>query len=117
MSTHIYWILEVAIKPGKLADFRAVANDLIAVTKSEPGTLAYEWNLSHGDGVCHIYERYQDSEAMIKHVQSFGNFAARFMEACRPLRFDVYGTPSKEAKAALSDLNPTYFNFLGGFHR
>ncbi len=54
---------------------------------------------------------------MIKHVESFGNFAARFMAACRPTQFSVYGKPNAEAKAALADLGPAYFSTLGGFSR
>ncbi len=117
MSEQIYWLLEVAILPEQLKDFRAVANDLIASTKSESGTLNYEWNLNGEKTICHIYERYRDSAAMLTHVQSFGRFAERFLKACRPVRFDVYGSPTEEAKAALADLNPTYYTSLGGFSR
>jgi len=117
MSNQIHWLLEVAIQPGQLANFRAVAKDLIAATQSEPGTLNYEWNLNADETTCHIYERYQDSAAVLTHVTSFGRFAERFMQACRPTRFYVYGTPTDEVKAALTDFGPTYFTSLGGFSR
>jgi quinol monooxygenase YgiN len=117
MSDQISWILQVAIHPGKLDDFRSVAKDLIAKTESEPGTLDYEWHLSEDKTICHIFERYKDSEAMLTHVKSFGQFATRFMEACHPTRFHVYGKPSKAAKDALADLGPVYFAPLGGFSR
>jgi quinol monooxygenase YgiN len=117
MSDQIYWILEVAILPGQLKGFRAVAGDLIASTKSEPGTLNYEWNLSDDETVCHIYERYQNSEALLAHIQGFGAFADRFMQACRPTRFHIYGTPNENVKTALADFNPVYFSPLGGFSR
>lgn len=117
MSEQIYWILEVAILPGQLDNFRAVAGDLIAATEPEPGTLGYEWALNDDGTVCHIYERYQNSDALVAHVRSFGNFAERFMQACRPTRFHVYGTPNEAAKAALADFGPVYFSPLGGFSR
>jgi quinol monooxygenase YgiN len=117
MSEQIYWLLEVAIHPGKLEDFRTVANDLIAKTESEPGTLGYEWNLSEDHTTCHIYERYWNAEALLTHVQSFGAFATRFMAACHPTRFHVYGPANDAVKAALADLNPVYFSDLGGFSR
>jgi len=117
MSKNISWILQVAIHPGKLEDFRAVAKDLIAKTESETGTLGYEWNLSDDKTVCHIYERYKDADAVLTHVQSFGAFAQRFLEACHPTRFHVYGKPNKAMIAALADLQPVYFNPLGGFSR
>ena len=46
MKNEIYWILEVAVLPGQLENFRAVARDLIASTEKEPDTLGYEWNLN-----------------------------------------------------------------------
>jgi len=117
MSTEISWLLVVAIQPGQLDDFRSVARDLIASTQNEPGTLAYEWNLSEDHSVCHIYERYRDSAAIVAHVQNFGKFAERFIAACRPVRFDVYGTVSAEAKDLIKDLGPAYYSQLGGFSR
>jgi quinol monooxygenase YgiN len=117
MSENISWILQVAIHPGKLEDFRSVANDLIAKTKLEPGTLGYEWNLSDDQTVCHIYERYKDADALLLHVKSFGDFAKRFMEACHPTRFHVYGKPNDAVEEALADLQPVYFTPLGGFNR
>ena len=117
MSTQISWLLEVAILPGQLENFKAVARDLIAITEKEKGTFAYEWNLNADETSCDIYERYQDSEAMIAHVNSFGNFAERFLNACRPTSFHVYGAPNEAAKAQLADLHPLYFKNLGGFSR
>lgn len=117
VSNQISWLLEVEILPGKLDDFRAVARDLIANTEPEPGTFDYEWHLSPDGKTAHIFERYADSATMIQHVAGFGNFAARFMAACRVTRFSVYGKPSDEAKAALADLHPVYFAQLGGFSR
>lgn len=117
MSESISWILQVAIHPGKLDDFRSVARDLIEKTQLEPGTLAYEWSLSEDLTICHIFERYENADALVKHVQSFGAFAQRFMAACHPTRFHVYGTPDDSVKAALADLHPVYFSPLGGFSR
>jgi len=117
MSTQISWLLVVAIQPGQLDLFRAVARDLIASTQNESGTLAYEWNLSEDNSVCQIYERYRDSTAMITHVTNFGKFAERFIAACRPVRFDVYGPISAEAKALIKDFGPVYYSHLGGFSR
>lgn len=117
MSNEIHWLLEVAIHPGQLENFRAVARDLIASTQKEPDTLSYEWNLTTDGTSCHIYERYRNSAALVAHVQGFGKFAERFLQACRPVRFDVYGSPSDEAKAILTDFGPIYYSHLGGFSR
>jgi quinol monooxygenase YgiN len=117
MSEEIYWLLEVEILPGKLDDFRAVARDLIAVTEKESTTLCYEWALNDAGTSCHILERYADSDALVKHVASFRNYADAFRKACKVTRFGVYGAPNAAAKAALAGLNPTYYTVFGGFNR
>jgi hypothetical protein len=68
--------------------------------------------------VCHIYECFQDSAAVMTHLESFGaNFAARFMEVLKPTRLVVYGTPSAQVKDALAGLSPVYMAPLRGFRR
>ncbi len=117
MSYEIRFVLVVAIQPGQLDNFRLVAHDLIAATQTEEGTLSYEYNLSEDNTACHIYERYVNSAALLTHIQSFGKFAERFLQTCRPVRLEVYGYPSEEARAVLADFKPTYFPHLAGFSR
>ena len=117
MSTHVFWLIEASILPGQLDAFCAVARDLIAAAQGEPGTLDYEYSLSPDATTCHIFERYADSDALLAHVQTFHKFAARFMASCKPTKCTVYGKPSDEAKAAIADLGPVYFEPLGGFSR
>jgi quinol monooxygenase YgiN len=54
MSDIVSWVLEVSIKPGQLDTFKALAEDLVQSTRTEPGTLAYEWFLSEDNSSCHI---------------------------------------------------------------
>ncbi len=117
MSKPIRWVLVVEILPAQLNNFRLVVNDLVAASQEEPGTLGYEWYLSEDDTVCHIYERFADSPAVLAHGATFSKYAERFLQACRPVRFEVYGNPSTEARAAIADLKPTYFLHLAGFTR
>jgi len=117
MSEAVSFVLEVEILPGQLENFRAVAKDLIASTEKEPGTLAYEWNLSADGTTCHICERYRDSAALLTHGQNFSPFAERFLGACRPVRLSLYGSPSAEVKAALADFQPAIYSRFGGFSR
>ena len=119
MTENVYWILEVAIKPGCFEDFKALTSMMVEATqKNEVGALNYEWAISDDRQVCHLYERYQDSAAATTHLESFGaNFAARFMEVVKPTRLVVYGTPSAQAKDALAGLSPVYMAPFGGFRR
>ncbi len=117
MSEQIHWNLEVAILPGQLENFRAVARDLIANTQKEADTLTYEWHLSADNTKCHIIERYRNSAALITHGEGFHAFAERFFQACRLVRIDIYGPVTEEAKAGLTGLYPNYYSLLGGFNR
>ena len=114
----VSWVVEVELKPGKEDDFRALMEEMVESTKTEPGTQAYEWFFSDDGSRCHIYERYADSEAMISHVGGFmEKFAGRFMGAGDVKRFTVYGSPSAEGKKALEAFGGTYMAQRGGFAR
>jgi quinol monooxygenase YgiN len=104
-----FWRLEVKINPGKLQDFLSVARDLMATMDQEPGTLGYGYYLSDDKTVCHIHEHYRDSVGLAAHAENFGRvFAERFMAACTPTHFNVYGQPNAAAKAILAQYGPSY---------
>jgi quinol monooxygenase YgiN len=119
MSDVISWVLELNIKEGKFDAFETLMNEMIAATRSdEPGALAYEWFTSDDKTMCHIYERYADSTAVMAHLGNFGaKFAERFLDALEPTRLMVYGAPSDEARQALSGLNAVFMSQIGGFSR
>jgi quinol monooxygenase YgiN len=119
MSTEVSWSLELNIQPGREADFQALAEEMAAATEAnEPGTLSYEWSTDEDGTVCHIYERYADSEAVMAHLASFGeNYMERFLDILQPARFVVYGSPSQEVKDGLAPFNPVYMQSVGGFTR
>jgi hypothetical protein len=79
-----------------------------ATRRNEVGMLDNQWAISDDRQVCHIYERFQDSAAVMTHLQWFGaNFAERFMKILKPTRVVVYGTPSVEVKNAFAEFNPS----------
>ena len=38
MSDVVSWVVELAIKPGQLDNFKAVVEDMVQSTRNEPGT-------------------------------------------------------------------------------
>lgn len=119
MNEHVYWILELKIKPGELDNFKVLMMEMIEATQAnEPGTLNYEWTINENNTSCHIYERYIDSTATMVHLGNFGaNFADRFMTCLEPTRFYVYGQPNDEVKEALSGFGAVFMAPIGGFTR
>jgi len=119
MNENVYWVLELAVQPGRMNDLKSVMQDMVeAAGANEPGTLNYEWNVSDDGRICHIYVRYRDSAAVMTHMHAFGTkFTARFMELVTITRFVVYGSPNAEIKAALAAYGPVYLAPFGGFKR
>jgi quinol monooxygenase YgiN len=119
MSEHVYWLLSVAVNPGRFEDLKKLMTEMVEATqRNETGALNYEWAISEDRQVCDIYEHYQDSAAAMTHLEWFGaNCAARFVELVTPTRFVVYGTPSQQLKDALAAFSPVYMVPFGGFSR
>ena len=119
MATDVSWILEVKVQPGREKDFLDLMNEMVAATHaSEPGTLAYEWSTSADGSVCHIFERYADSTAVMTHLATFGEkYASRFLEVLKPVRFVVYGSPNEDVKKALAGFTTVHMTPVGGFSR
>ena len=116
--SNVYWMLELEIKSGQSEAFATLMSEMVAnAQNNEPNTLNYEWSTNAEGTVCHIYERYLDSAAVMTHMKGFEPFASRFFEVFKPLRFSVYGSPSPEVKGALAALNPSYLQLAAGFHR
>ena len=117
MSKVVSWNLELSINDGKLTDFQSLMDEMVASTKSEVGTLAYEWFISADKSICHVYERYASSEDVLIHLGNFGNFAERFLACATPARLHVYGVPNTEVKAGLDGFGAVYLGTFGGFSR
>jgi quinol monooxygenase YgiN len=112
-------MLELDLQKGRESDFRALMAEMVAATQAtEPGTLDYEWSLTTDGTRCHIFKRYADSAAVLAHLGTFGQrFAGRFLEALKPVRFVVYGSPSTAVQDALAGFSPVYMQPAGGFSR
>ncbi|HYY28074.1 MAG TPA: hypothetical protein VE860_09035, partial [Chthoniobacterales bacterium] len=118
MAENVNILDEFAVNPGRFEDLKALMAELVEANRKEVGMLTQEWAISDDQQVCHIYERFQDSAALMTHMQLFGeNFAKRFFEILKFTRTVVYGTPSVEVKDALAAVNPVYMGPLGGFRK
>jgi quinol monooxygenase YgiN len=119
MTDNIILGVEFIIVPDRFDDFKTLMAAMIDATqKDEPGTLNYEWAISDDRQVSHVYERFQDSAAVMAHLERFNaNFAAQFGETVKLIRFVVYGTPSAQVKDALAGADPVYMAHFGGFKR
>jgi quinol monooxygenase YgiN len=118
MSGEIAWQVELAVKPGELANLRALTGEMVQATRAEPGALIYERFVSEDGKMVCVYERYADSAAAVAHLLAFASaFGERFSKAVERRRFMVFGTPSDELRAILDRFGATYFDPFDGFSR
>ncbi len=119
MSEQVYFVVELAIKPGELDNFKGLTKEMVEATQAnEPDTLNYEWTINEDNTVCHIYERYTDSAAVMAHVAWFGqNFAEKVMTASDITRFTVYGNPNEAVRETLGGFGAVFMSPIGGFAR
>jgi len=119
MSAAVSWLMELNVNLGRESDFRSLMEEMVSAAEaSEPGTLLYEWHHNADGTLCHIHERYADSEAALAHLRAFQErFANRFLGVLAPTRFVVYGEPTDELKEAMKGFLPFYMFRSGGFRR
>lgn len=116
MKEDIYWVCVFAIDPATFADFKAVVAPLVAATRAEPGSMAYEYMVSPDHDMIHILEHYRDSAAVVAHVTgTFSRFAESFGALARVQSFVVYGMPDAGARAILDDFGALYMTPFDGF--
>jgi len=119
MTNHVYWMLELAVNDGHLDQFKTLMEEMFEATKkNEPGVLNYEWWLNDDKTVCHIYERYEDSDAVMVHMGNFREkFVDRFMSHVVPTGLTIYGNADDRVREGLASLKPVYMHAFGGFSR
>lgn len=73
--------------------FRAMAEEMAAASREEPGTLIYDWYLDEATGQGVLYEAYPSFEALMAHVQGpvFTEIAPRHRGVARPASAEVLG--------------------------
>ena len=112
----VFWMLSARVNPDHASDFAALMTDMVAATKSEPGTKSYEW-FRTGDQV-QILERFETNGDAGIHLANFGaNFADRFMTVLTPTGLQVYGPAEGGVREGLAAFGAVFNNQIGGFAR
>ena len=112
----VFWMLSARVNPDHASDFAALMTDMVAATKSEPGTKSYEW-FRTGDQV-QILERFETNGDAGIHLANFGaDFADRFMTVLTPTGLQVYGPAEGGVREGLAAFGAVFNNQIGGFAR
>lgn len=99
--SEIRGIARLRIHPGKLEEFKRLAAECMASTRTrDRGTLQYDWFLGDDEAECVVHERYRDSASLLEHTANLGGTLRALVETCS-VSGEVYGTPTPELRKAL----------------
>jgi quinol monooxygenase YgiN len=107
----VSWVVQCAIKDGQLDAFKELMGEMVAGSSEEPG-------ISDDGSTVHIYEKYADSEATVKHVNGFmEKWARRFMDCVDVNGMTTYGNPDDAAREVIAPFGGKMLGTWGGFAR
>jgi quinol monooxygenase YgiN len=107
----VHLLVETTIYEGRFDLFESLAQEMVAVSLKEPGTLAYDWYLSGDRRRCRLMETYVDANALLVHFQgpAVQQLVPMLLEHSRLERFEVYGDPGSEATTMLAGFGAEIF--------
>jgi quinol monooxygenase YgiN len=112
----VSWWVELAVKPGELANFEKLTAEMVTSTRAESGVLAYQRFISDDRQTVHVHESYENSAAAVAHLVKFAAlFGERYASLVERKRFNVFGNPSDELRGLLDGYEATYHEPFGSF--
>ena len=90
------------IHPGKLERFQELSKECIDIVNEKEkglGNLQYDWFITADGSECVVRETYQDSNALLTHMQNVGPQLGSLMEIS-DFSAELYGDPSTELREA-----------------
>ena len=98
----IYMKLQISanmkIRPGMIDGFKNQAAECISkVKQKDPGTLQYDWFLNDDNTECEIRETYENSDALLAHVENLREpLRILFERFATDHSVVIYGDPSAQ---------------------
>lgn len=110
-------VLLVELRVRDLEGFQEVAQRLIKISESEPGTLRYEWFASDDGAEVRVIEEFVDEAALATHVTNIENVVVELREAADIVRTGVLGDVSEERRERMAGSATTFVDYFAGFKR
>ena len=118
-SSRVRLLVDINIHEGKLAEFEAIAKQMVEVSEKETGTLAYHFVLSADRTRCRLVEGYTDAAAITAHFNgpAVQQFVPQMMQVASPVRMEIYGDPGPTVAAMAGAFGAEVFFSWEGFDR
>lgn len=113
VSIHPYF----KVKPGKMAEAKAVLARFVEATTSESTNLQYDFTINGDMIFCR--EAYVGAQGLLDHVSNIGLILAEFLEYVDVARLEVHGSAEEleKLRGPLSDLKPEFYVYECGVSR
>lgn len=115
----VHLAVDLTVNEGKLDAFERIAQEMVAGSRKEPGTLGYEWFLSADGKRCRLFETYTDGNAVLAHFNGpvVQELVPRLLGTASLAGFEVYGDPGPKAAEMLAGFGAEIFQFRHGLDR
>jgi quinol monooxygenase YgiN len=118
-AQEVRFTVSFTIPAENLEQFKAIAQEMIASTQKETGTLAYDWFYSSDGSECRLIEAYVDPDAVLTHMtgRAVEELVPKIVKTATISGFEVYGDPGPEAAKLLAGLGAEIFIRQAGLSR
>ena len=123
-------VAECSIFPGRLDEFKRLAQETIDAAKAGSKAIGYRWYFNRDETKCYIIEQHPDSASLIRHLEVVGIPLLKLLDVSKITRFEVFGSlghlESAEKllqkvatgfKITKLDWNPQNLDYWNGFVR
>jgi len=111
--------VDFTINEGKLAAFESIAQEMVAGSQKEAGTLGYEWFLSADRKRCRLLETYVEANAVLAHFTGsvVQELVPKLLGTASVTGFEVCGDPGPKVREMLAPFGAEIFEFRLGLGR
>ena len=111
--------VDLTINDGREDAFERIAQEMVAGSEKEPGTLGYEWFMSADRRRCRLIETYKDAAAVLAHFKGpvVQELVPKLLGTASVAGFEVYGDPGPKVREMLGGFGAEVFAFRYGLDR
>jgi quinol monooxygenase YgiN len=111
--------VSLTVNEGQLDDFKSIANTLTEISKSEPGTVGYEWFVADDGKRFRLVETYADAAAVEAHFAgpAVQEWVPKLAAVCSVDGFEFYGDPGPKVRSIAFGLGADFFRYWIGLGR
>ena len=105
------------IQDGQLDAFKALARQLVAKTRTEPGCMHYAFSFS--GNLAHCREGYADAAALLAHRDNVAELIGQALKISQIVRFEVHAPEAEldKLRGPMASRNLQFFALEEGFRR